>query len=258
MNYYILTENDESKWNDQAGIRYHFPQRYFKWLQPGTKIIYYKSKMQKRKFADKRLSKDPHYFGFATIGEVEKNKDKTYNASFRDFHLFAKAVPFKIGEDYLEVIPTSRKSNYWRDGVRPIDETLYNKILELAEIELNTGASIYNDVELSAVDAAIYLEGGQKLAIVTLYERNQQLRDKAIEIHGYSCKVCGFNFGETYGEWGEGFIHIHHKNPVAQNAEVKTVNPETDLVPLCANCHAMVHRRKNKILNIETLMRYRK
>ena len=31
------------------------------------------------------------------------------------------------------------------------------------------------------------------------------------------------------------------------------MNPETDLVPLCANCHAMVHRRRTTVTSIEEL-----
>lgn len=31
------------------------------------------------------------------------------------------------------------------------------------------------------------------------------------------------------------------------------INPETDLVPVCANCHRMIHRRKDDVLTIEEL-----
>ncbi len=31
------------------------------------------------------------------------------------------------------------------------------------------------------------------------------------------------------------------------------VDPETDLVPLCANCHAMAHRRRATVTSIEKL-----
>ena len=34
-------------------------------------------------------------------------------------------------------------------------------------------------------------------------------------IHGDSCKVCGFNFGAVYGEYGKGYIHIHHNKPIS-------------------------------------------
>ncbi len=55
--------------------------------------------------------------------------------------------------------------------------------------------------------------------------------------------VCGFNFGEVYGHIGTGFIHIHHLHPLSLKDEGYLVNPTTDLVPVCANCHAMLHRK---------------
>uniref|UniRef100_UPI0004A48CA4 HNH endonuclease n=1 Tax=Vibrio parahaemolyticus TaxID=670 RepID=UPI0004A48CA4 len=52
---------------------------------------------------------------------------------------------------------------------------------------------------------------------------------------------------------GEGYIHIHHKVPVSQLGTSTLVDPEKDLVPLCANCHAMVHRKKDHTLSVEEL-----
>ena len=85
-----------------------------------------------------------------------------------------------------------------------------------------------------------------------LVERNPKLRQQALDIHGYSCSICGFNFLERYGEIGRGFIHVHHVNPLSQTGE-QIVDPKTDLVPVCPNCHSMIHRDKNHILTIEEL-----
>jgi len=67
-------------------------------------------------------------------------------------------------------------------------------------------------------------------------------RQKAIEIHGTACAVCGFDFHKTYGDLGRGFIEVHHLKPLGESEEETEVNPETDLIPLCANCHRMIHR----------------
>ncbi|MBY7831205.1 HNH endonuclease [Vibrio fluvialis] len=48
-------------------------------------------------------------------------------------------------------------------------------------------------------------------------------------------------------------IHIHHKVPISKFGSSKLVNPESDLVPLCANCHVIVHRNKDQTLSIEAL-----
>lgn len=48
MNYLILTENDESAWDDNTGISYHFPYKYRSVILEGSEIIYYKSKIKKQ------------------------------------------------------------------------------------------------------------------------------------------------------------------------------------------------------------------
>lgn len=96
-------------------------------------------------------------------------------------------------------------------------------------------------------------EGARTLVEVNRYERNRFNRAICIEIHGDSCKVCGFNFGDIYGDLGKGFIHVHHKILVSQLGENYKVDPVRDLVPLCPNCHSMVHRQTPP-LSVEELV----
>jgi 5-methylcytosine-specific restriction protein A len=78
---------------------------------------------------------------------------------------------------------------------------------------------------------------------VNRYERNRLNRAACLEIHGTNCKACGFNFGQTYGAFAEGFIHVHHIVPVSELGGSYVVDPARDLVPLCPNCHAIAHLR---------------
>lgn len=89
-----------------------------------------------------------------------------------------------------------------------------------------------------------YPEGSKERIEVNRYERDTRNRAACISFHGYTCKACGFNFQEMYGEIGAGFIHVHHKIPVSEMGEDYMVNPIEDLVPVCANCHAMLHRKE--------------
>lgn len=87
-------------------------------------------------------------------------------------------------------------------------------------------------------------EGKEKIVTQTRIERNFKLRDMAIKFHGTKCIVCGFTFAEKYGNFGKGYIEIHHLKPVSKykgKGEV-IVDPKTDLKPLCSNCHRMIHR----------------
>ena len=88
---------------------------------------------------------------------------------------------------------------------------------------------------------------------VTKYERNPKNRATAIRIHGYSCAACGFNFSEVYGELGRDFIEVHHIKPLYSLEEEVIINPETDLVCLCSNCHRMIHKKRGAIMTVEEL-----
>jgi 5-methylcytosine-specific restriction protein A len=105
------------------------------------------------------------------------------------------------------------------------------------------------------------LEGlpeGARIRIETnRYERSRINRAACIEIHGDSCLACDFNFGEVYGEIGQGYIHVHHVTPVSQLGPNYHINPASDLVPLCPNCHGMAHRF-DPPASIEMLRRIRR
>ncbi len=88
---------------------------------------------------------------------------------------------------------------------------------------------------------------------VTKYERNPKNRAAAIKIHGCHCAVCGFDFAKVYGELGKDFIEVHHIKPLFSLTEEVTINPETDLTCLCANCHRMIHKKRGSIISIEEL-----
>ena len=87
-----------------------------------------------------------------------------------------------------------------------------------------------------------YPEGAVTRVEVNRYERNPEARRACIAHHGINCAACGFSFEATYGDIGKDFIHIHHVVPVSQLGNDYQLDPLTDLVPLCANCHAMAHQ----------------
>jgi 5-methylcytosine-specific restriction protein A len=87
-----------------------------------------------------------------------------------------------------------------------------------------------------------YPEGAASRIEVNRYERSPDARRDCIKHRGTTCEVCGFSFGAVYGDIGKDFIHVHHIVPVSQFGQDYRLNPVRDLVPLCANCHAMAHR----------------
>lgn len=98
-------------------------------------------------------------------------------------------------------------------------------------------------------------EGVATKITVNRYERNAQARDECLGHHGTSCSVCAFDFGEAYGAMGRGFIHVHHIVPLCKIRREYIVDPKTDLVPICPNCHAMIHST-SPALAIDELKRH--
>lgn len=77
--------------------------------------------------------------------------------------------------------------------------------------------------------------------VVNRYEQDPDAGRACIALHGSSCAACGFSFEQTYGEIGLDFIPVHHLVPVSQLGSGYELDPLSDLIPLCANCHAMAH-----------------
>ena len=102
------------------------------------------------------------------------------------------------------------------------------------------------EVILSTEEAPEFIESGNsKKTIVNSYERNQKARRECLRIRGTDCIVCGFNSAKVYGPDFEKKIEVHHIIPISERGGEYKVNPETDLIPVCPNCHSILHT-KNK------------
>lgn len=93
-------------------------------------------------------------------------------------------------------------------------------------------------------DRRDYTAGAVATVLVNRYERDPRARAACLRKLGRRCKVCNLLFKDRYGEIGEGFIHVHHIKPLAATRREYKLNPQTDLIPVCPNCHAMLHKRE--------------
>ncbi len=101
---------------------------------------------------------------------------------------------------------------------------------------------VSNDVVTKETES--FMEGKSKEITQTRYERNPQARKICLKHHGYTCHVCEFNFEKYFGEIGKGFIHVHHINAIADIRKEYEIDPKNDLIPVCPNCHAMIHSKR--------------
>lgn len=94
-----------------------------------------------------------------------------------------------------------------------------------------------------------HFEGHVLKCSVNKYERDKSARDKCVKELGWQCQICGIDFKRVYGPLGKEFIHVHHLVPLHTIKKEYKVDPLRDLVPVCPNCHAMLH----KLINQEKL-----
>lgn len=102
-----------------------------------------------------------------------------------------------------------------------------------------------------------YIEGAQKQILTNRYERNPKARARCIAAHGSACAVCGFDFGLVFGEEFSEKIEVHHKKPISEIGESYVVDPVNDLVPVCPNCHMMLHSKSGGVYTVEELKEIR-
>lgn len=84
-------------------------------------------------------------------------------------------------------------------------------------------------------------EGAVTRVAVNRFERNAHARAACIAHHGAVCAVCGFDFAKVYGDIGDGVITVHHLRELSTIGEEYEVDPVKDLLPVCDNCHRMLH-----------------
>jgi 5-methylcytosine-specific restriction protein A len=99
-------------------------------------------------------------------------------------------------------------------------------------------------VEDIAAETGGIEEGAPYQSLLTRYERKRVNREACLRLRGAVCAACGFDFFVFYGDIGRNFIEIHHIESLADIGKSHPIDPAKDLVPLCSNCHAMVHRHR--------------
>lgn len=123
---------------------------------------------------------------------------------------------------------------------RGLNETKDTNVIDalLSFIRVPSSADFPDEVE----QHEMYVEGATRAVMVNAYERDRDARAACIAHYGMRCLVCGFDFEAQYGPRGKGVIDVHHLKPLAEVKAGYQVDPVTDLRPVCANCHTIIHR----------------
>jgi len=145
---------------------------------------------------------------------------------------------------------------------------LLNNPFEYNEIKNLFDEAVKNNKEKRKINIfdenIIITEGNEKIIYQKTYERSKKLREYAIEYYKKNgeiiCDICCFNFKEFYGKLGEGFIEIHHLKPIfmfeGEDLNKKIEEALKNVVPVCSNCHRIIHRNRMQPVSIETMKKY--
>lgn len=127
-------------------------------------------------------------------------------------------------------------SNDFGGGAETVVRKLRSLRFEVVRHEITEESS-----SLAEEVAETFPEGMRTTVTVNRAERSPRARIACLAIHGTSCSVCKMSFEQVYGSEFAGFIHVHHLAALSETSDVRFVNPETDLRPVCPNCHSAIH-----------------
>ncbi len=199
---------------------------------------------------------------------ILKNRNDTYfSQKVRNLksHNSLEKIGYATYDDGLFTI-TNIGSEFVKKNIQNV-EYLLNDNFEYRDIRHNLG-KIYKgrNSEVISYDELVS-EGGTDLAITKRTKRSQKLRQIAIEHFSHNgtifCDCCGFEFKSFYGNiYGKPCIEIHHLKPIVQYAGISIKQTIDDalnnLIPVCPNCHRVIHKNNITITKIPDFKEYLK
>jgi hypothetical protein len=248
--YFILDSNGTDHTEDIDFEIYIWEKSKFNKLSVGDLFLYRRPR-RGSKF------KDFYFFGGGKIEKIIDIADESKAIISKSFAFVDFLFPDDLRDFKWQF--REKKSENWSNffnqyGMNEVNREDFLGIIELVEQnDLTFIDSTEDEVDLNQVQS--YNEGRRKQEIITRRERNPKAREAALAYHGRRCKVCDMSFEDVYGQLGKGFIHVHHVTPLSEVIDVYSISPQEDLVPVCPNCHAMLHRkdREGNYKSIEEL-----
>jgi 5-methylcytosine-specific restriction enzyme A len=173
------------------------------------------------------------------VDEIENLIDKTKSRNSRlSLEIDGKSNLRELGDIAWQHFSLIIARNYQSDdeSMKALNDVLFDFMCILLLL-----LSVKIDWISSKEDEARE-EGASKLSLTRKFERSRINRAICLRYHGFRCQGCGLLLQEIYGPLGANVIHVHHIVPVSKMGKSYFLDPQKDLVPLCPNCHNIVHR----------------
>lgn len=134
----------------------------------------------------------------------------------------------------------NEKDAYMEICTGAIDITVWDKSEEVIRNLLLTAMKWMTSYRFLDEEGAI--EGNSHMYLQTKIERSGANRERCIAIFGAKCQICNVILSDRYGDLADGFIHVHHIESIARGGP-RWIDPSKDLIPVCPNCHSMLHQQ---------------
>ena len=240
MRYWIVPSNDSTfRIGDAIAAQDGMADWRTDKFSVGDIVFIYKTNPEKRIHYKMEVIKVKMIFDEAFEQEPFWTDKDQYYVGITSFY-----ARFKLLEEYTDdILSLHHLHEHGYEGIpRSVreckDEGLIDFLLHPHQM---VNDDVY-DVDYPEDDEKLY-EGALVTVKANKYERNQKARRECVAKKGYQCSVCGRDFEATYGEIGKNFIHVHHLTPISTIGKEYELNVDTDLVPVCPNCHYMLHRK---------------
>lgn len=178
---------------------------------------------------------------------------------------FSQKVRNLVSHRTLENKGLATYENIGRDGLHRITDKGEKYLLDNINnftfiVDNNFNESQRKNVIEQDYSNLVIEEGFTKFSQIKTKIRSRKLVSIAKKHYSQNgklyCSACNFNFENFYGEIGNGFIEIHHLNPIFAREESfeQSINEALNgVVPVCANCHRIIHRKNDQLLSILSL-----
>lgn len=154
-------------------------------------------------------------------------------------------------------------------GSSNLDREIFNEYVNKKEelnsianeiIAVTTNPAIKDEILKIEEDEQTFEDSVEEGAVLYKYHKVRERASEIVKLKKKDtlaregkllCEVCGFDFHESYGDIGKGFIECHHKTPLA-SIKSTTQTALGDLALVCSNCHRMLHKNIHE-LSVEGL-----
>ena len=162
-------------------------------------------------------------------------------------------IPISILDLKVPEVPWIPKKRGWiQSSGYSVPENSQELLRKVWSKHSSLSKSEYSDDEILEE----FYEGESRQVYINRYERDPMARKACLNHYGLKCFACEIDLSRVYGkELGARAIHVHHVTPMSiRGGKSYKIDPIKDLIPLCPNCHNVIHKT-NPIMTPESFRR---